>query len=78
VTPRAEVLGNRTIRGEEPLRMPGGLEPLHTPLLLARGLMRIFRTVIEVATLPMFHPRQELPLGGTVAFQLDLMITRGT
>jgi hypothetical protein len=31
--------------------------------------MRILRADIEVAMLTMFHPRQEFPLGGTVAFQ---------
>ncbi len=54
---RAEVLGNRTIRGEEALRMPGGLKPLHPPLPLTGGLVRIFCAVVEIAVLAMFHPR---------------------
>ena len=45
---RSEVLGNRTIRGEKPLCLSWGLEPLHAPLPLARGLMGVFRTVIEI------------------------------
>src|SRR5215471_9518493 len=32
--------------------------------------MRVFAAVIEVATLPMFHPRQDLALGRAVALQL--------
>jgi hypothetical protein len=35
-------------RGEETLRMPGGLEPLHAPLPLARRLMGVFSAVVEV------------------------------
>ena len=39
VAPRSEVLGDGTIRGEEPLRMTRRLEPLHAPLPLAGRLM---------------------------------------
>jgi hypothetical protein len=35
----SEVLGDGTIRGEEPLGVPRGFEALHAPLPLARGLM---------------------------------------
>jgi hypothetical protein len=58
----AEVLGNRTIRGQETLGVPGRLEPLHASLPLTRGLVGILRAVIEVATLPMFHTGQHLPV----------------
>jgi hypothetical protein len=37
------MLGNWAIRGEEPLGLPWGLEPLHTPLPLPRRLVRILR-----------------------------------
>jgi hypothetical protein len=50
---RAEVLGNRTIRGEKPLCLSWGLEPLHAPLPLAGGLVGVLRAVIEIAVLPL-------------------------
>jgi hypothetical protein len=53
-----------------PLGMPGGFEPLHPILALARGAMRVFAPVIEVATLAMLHPGQELPLHHAVAPEL--------
>jgi hypothetical protein len=43
VTARAEVLGNETIRGQEPLRMTRRFEPLHAPLPLSSGLVRVLR-----------------------------------
>ena len=65
---RAEVLGNRTIGGEESLGMPWRLEPLHPPLALACGLVGIFCTVVEVAVLPVFYARQAFALSSVVAF----------
>ena len=38
---------------------------------LACRPMGVFTSVIEVATLAVFHPRQDLALGGTVALQLS-------
>jgi len=67
---RSKVLGNRTIRGEEALRVPGGLQPLQAPLSLAGWLMGVLRAVVEVAVLAMFHPREHLPLRRSVAFEL--------
>ena len=63
---RSKVLGNGTIRGEEALRVPGGLEPLHAPLPLARRLMGVFRAVIQIPVLAVLHPRQQfLPKPGS-------------
>ncbi len=50
--------------------MPGGFEAWHATLALTRRPMRVFAAVIEVATLPMFHPGQELALGRAVALEL--------
>ena len=50
--------------------MPAGFEPLHVVLALPRRTMRVFTPVIEVATLPVFHPGQDLPLRRTIAFEL--------
>jgi hypothetical protein len=66
---RTEVLGTGAIRRQKSLGMTGGFESLHTILALARGAMRVFAPVIEVATLAMLHPGQELPLRRAVAFE---------
>src|SRR5262245_18023377 len=70
VASRSEMLGNGTIRGEEPLRLHGRLEPLHPPLPLAGGLMGVLRAVIEIPVLAVLHAGQDLPLGRTIAFEL--------
>ncbi len=57
VASRAEVLSDRSIRGEKPLGVPGGLEALQAPLPLAGGLMRVLGTVVEVAVLAVLHTR---------------------
>jgi hypothetical protein len=66
---RAEVLRDRTIGCEETLSMAGGLKPLHMPLPLACGLVGVLRAIIQIPMLPMFHTRQELSLGGSVALE---------
>jgi hypothetical protein len=54
---RSKVLGNRTVCGEKPLRVPGGLEPLHTPFPLPGWLVRVLGTVVEVPMLTVLDPR---------------------
>jgi hypothetical protein len=44
-------------------------EPLHAPLSLAGGLMRVFRPVIQVPMLSMFHTGQDLALRRTITRQ---------
>jgi hypothetical protein len=44
---RPEVLANRTIRGEETLGVPGGLEPLHPSLPLTCRLMPMLFAVLR-------------------------------
>jgi hypothetical protein len=65
-----EVLGNRTIGGEEPLSVPWRLASLHAALPLVHGLMGVFRTLVEIAVLPMFYAWEELPRGCPTAVQL--------
>jgi hypothetical protein len=67
---RSKVLGQRTIGGEEPLRVSRGLEALHAPLALAGWLVGVFYAVIQIPVLAVFHPRQQLLLRSAVAFQL--------
>src|SRR5215510_10837121 len=66
----AKVLGNRTIRGQKALGMSRRLQPLHPILTLARRPMRVLTPVVEVPTLTVFNPRQDLPFGRAVALQL--------
>jgi hypothetical protein len=66
----AKVLGNGTIRGQEALGVSWRFEPLHAALPLAGWLMGILGAIVEIAVLPMFHPRENLPLRRPVALQL--------
>ncbi len=50
--------------------MSCGLEPLHAIFSLACGAMGVFTAVVEGAALPVFDPRQDLPLRRPVALQL--------
>jgi hypothetical protein len=67
---RTEVLGDGAISGEEPLGVTRRLEPLHVPFSLTCGLVRVLRPIVQIAMLAMFHPWQNLALGGPVALQL--------
>jgi hypothetical protein len=65
-----KVLGDRTIRSQESLSMPWGLETLHAPLPLPGRLVRVLGAVIEVPVLPVLHPWHELALGRPITLQL--------
>jgi hypothetical protein len=67
---RAEVLGDRTIRGQIALGVPGGLEPLHPPFPLARGLVGVFGPIIQIAVLAVFDTGEQLSLRGAVTLEL--------
>jgi hypothetical protein len=58
----AEVLGNRTIRGQKALGMPRRVEALHAIFALPREPMGVLTPVIEVPTLAMLDPGQNLAL----------------
>jgi hypothetical protein len=58
---------------EELLGVSRRLEPLHAPLPLAGGLMRLLRAIIEIPSLAMLHPRQNLLLRRTIAFELSVV-----
>ena len=66
---RTEMLDDRTIGGEKPLRLARGFEPLHALLLLSGGLVRVLRPVIEIAVLTMFYAGENLALGGPIALE---------
>jgi hypothetical protein len=65
----SEVLRDGTIGGEGALGLPCRFEPLRPPLALAGGLVGVFRAIIEVSVLAVFHAGQHLPLRGRIAFQ---------
>ena len=65
-----EVVGDRSVRRQKALGMPGRGEPLHTTLALTRGPMRVLTAVVEIATLAVFDPGQDLALRRAVALQL--------
>ena len=66
----AEVLRDGPIGGKELLCLIGRLKPLHTPLALPGGLVRVLRPIVEIPVLAMFHPWRDLARGGSVALQL--------
>ncbi len=66
---QAEVVRNRTIGGEEPLRVPGRFEALHTSFPLAGGLVRMFRVVIQGPMLAVLHAGQGLSPRRLVALE---------
>jgi hypothetical protein len=51
--PRAAVLGHGPVGREEAPGVTRGLKPLHAPLPLAGGLVRVFCPIAEVAVLSM-------------------------
>ncbi len=67
MTARSKVLGDETICGEKSVGLPWGFEPLHALFPLARRLVQVFRVVVEIATLAMFHTPENLPLRSAVA-----------
>src|SRR5215510_1276212 len=67
---RSEGLGNGAIRRQKSLGMPCRLKPLHAIFSLPCRAMRVLTPVVEVTTLPVFHPGQDLPFRRAVALQL--------
>src|SRR5919202_780845 len=65
----SKVLGNGSICRQKTLRMAGRFDPLHPPLPLAGGLMRVLGTVVEVPMLAVLHSRQDLPLCSPITLQ---------
>ena len=43
----AEMVRYQTVGGKEALGLPGRLEPLHAPLALAGGLLRILGAIVQ-------------------------------
>jgi hypothetical protein len=64
------MLRHGTLGGEEPLGLPGRLEPLHAPLPLAGGLVRMLRPMVQIAVLAMFHTGHDLAQGRPRALEV--------
>jgi hypothetical protein len=58
-----------TVRGTEPLSLPWRLDTSHPPFRLPHRLLGVSCTVIEMAVLAVFHPRENVPFGGAIALQ---------
>jgi hypothetical protein len=67
---RTEVSDEWPMRGEKALGMARRPEPSHGPFPLARRSVGVFRTIIHIAVLPVFHARHYLPLSSLVALEL--------
>jgi hypothetical protein len=67
---RTEVSIDEGVRREEALRLPRRFEPLHLPLSTPGWSMRVLRSIVEVAALPVLNIRQKLALCHAVALQL--------
>src|SRR5262249_22071137 len=67
---RAEVLRDGTIGSKKTLGLARAFEPLYELLSLAWRLVRVLGTIVEIPILAMFHPWQDLALGGSVALEL--------
>ena len=65
----AEVLGDRTIGGNEPLGLAGRLKPLPAPLALTCWMVRVLRSIIEIPVLAMFDSWKTFSLGSSVALE---------
>ena len=58
------------VAGEELLGLPGRLEPLHLPFSPSRRLVRDLGPVVQVSTLLILDPGQDLPLRRAVTLEL--------
>src|SRR5258706_7572764 len=68
--PRTEMLRDSAIGREKALGVSWRFEPLHAPLPLPGGLMRVLGAVVKIAMLTMFYTWQDLALSRSVTLQL--------
>src|SRR3954470_12485050 len=70
VAAELEQVVDLSVAGEEPLRLPRRLEPLHLPFSSSRRLVRDLGPVVQVSALAVLDPGQDLPLRGAVTPEL--------
>src|SRR6266446_2839118 len=68
--PGTKMLKDGAERRQKTLRMTRRLKPLHAIFSLACRAMRMLTAVVEITTLAVFHPRQDLALRCPVALEL--------
>jgi hypothetical protein len=69
VPSRLKMLRDQTKGGKKALCLLCRFKPPHFLLPQSRGLMRIFRLIVQSFVLPMLHPRQDVAFGCSIAFQ---------
>ena len=67
--PRPEMTVDHAVRGEESLRLPWRLEPLHLPFPSSRRPVRILSAIIQPPAHPVPHIRHDSATGRAVAAQ---------
>src|SRR5260221_2464324 len=65
-----ETPGNEAEGGEKALGLFGCGEPPHLLFTQSRGLVGVFRSIVQPFVLPMLHARQELAFRRTIAPEL--------
>src|SRR5258708_14724567 len=70
VTPWLKMPSNGNEGREKALRLFGGLEAPHLLFTQSRGLMRIFRTIVQAFVLAVLHARQDLAFRRSITPQL--------
>ena len=66
---RTEVLSDGARGGEELLSVAGGLKSLHALFALPSGLRRVLGVIVKIPMLTMFHSREDLALGSSIALE---------
>ena len=66
MTAELEVVVDRSVGGEELLRVPDGFEPPHVAFALSGRLVRDFAAIVEIPALPMLNAREDLALSGSI------------
>ena len=67
-----EVVVDRSVSGEELLRMPSRFEPPHVAFMPSGRLVRHLAAIVEIPALTVFDARQDLAFGGTIGSELIL------
>src|SRR3712207_4194600 len=70
VAAEVEEIVDLVVGGEEALRLPRRLEPLHLPFSSSRRLVRVFGSVVQALVLPVLDTGHRLPLGRPVTGKL--------
>jgi hypothetical protein len=65
-----EEVGDLIMDGKKPLHLPRRFEPFHDPLSSSGRLVGILCAVVEAFVLAVLDARQDIALGGGIAFQL--------